>query len=176
MIMKFLHALVPECILGFLILNWFPRLDGRESTDNPANNLDYRLHYIRPISDIGPISDSTSEMHAVSQVFSSTLRAYYDNFCCDLAQVSSPHWQNMEQREAYQRLIETLSVLRRLATRLSSRAEVVGAVRQVHLTRTLADGADLRKRRPTHRRQRDRSVVYKTLPSPGCRRANGSVL
>ncbi|XP_075878579.1 inositol 1,4,5-triphosphate receptor associated 1-like isoform X2 [Nelusetta ayraudi] len=44
--------------------------------------------------------------------------------------VSSPHWQNMEQREAYQRLIETVSVLRRLATRLSSRAEIVGAVRQ----------------------------------------------
>lgn len=45
----------------------------------------------------------------------------------------------MEQREAYQRLIETVSVLRRLATRLSSRAEIVGAVRQVHLTRQRAD-------------------------------------
>lgn len=39
----------------------------------------------------------------------------------------------MEQREAYQRLIETVCVLRRLATRLSSRAEIVGAVRQVRL-------------------------------------------
>uniref|UniRef100_A0A672IFA5 Murine retrovirus integration site 1 homolog n=1 Tax=Salarias fasciatus TaxID=181472 RepID=A0A672IFA5_SALFA len=37
---------------------------------------------------------------------------------------------NLEQREAYQRLIETVSVLHRLATRLSSRAEIVGAVRQ----------------------------------------------
>ncbi|XP_022525781.2 inositol 1,4,5-triphosphate receptor associated 1 [Astyanax mexicanus] len=39
-------------------------------------------------------------------------------------------WQNAEQRESYQRLIETLAVLHRLANRLSSRAEMVGAVRQ----------------------------------------------
>ncbi|KAK7913330.1 hypothetical protein WMY93_013541 [Mugilogobius chulae] len=44
--------------------------------------------------------------------------------------ITSPQWQNMEQREAYQSLIETVSVLNRLATRLSSRAEIVGAVRQ----------------------------------------------
>lgn len=44
--------------------------------------------------------------------------------------MTSPQWQNMEQREAYQRLIETVAVLHRLATRLSSRAEIVGAVRQ----------------------------------------------
>ncbi|KAJ4947437.1 hypothetical protein JOQ06_009472, partial [Pogonophryne albipinna] len=44
--------------------------------------------------------------------------------------VSSPQWQNLEQREAFQRLIETLAVLHRLATRLSSRSEIVGAVRQ----------------------------------------------
>lgn len=46
-------------------------------------------------------------------------------------QMTSPQWQNLEQREAYQRLIETVAVLHRLATRLSSRAEIVGAVRQV---------------------------------------------
>lgn len=46
-------------------------------------------------------------------------------------QVTSPQWQNLEQRESYQRLIETVSVLHRLARRLSSRAELVGAVRQV---------------------------------------------
>ncbi|KAM9460590.1 inositol 1,4,5-triphosphate receptor associated 1 isoform 1-T1 [Clarias gariepinus] len=39
-------------------------------------------------------------------------------------------WQNVEQREFYQRLIETISVLHRLTNRLSSRAEMVGAVRQ----------------------------------------------
>ncbi|XP_036390551.1 inositol 1,4,5-triphosphate receptor associated 1-like [Megalops cyprinoides] len=39
-------------------------------------------------------------------------------------------WQNSEQRESYQRLLETVAVLHRLATRLSSRAEMVGAVRQ----------------------------------------------
>ncbi|XP_074523325.1 uncharacterized protein mrvi1 [Halichoeres trimaculatus] len=44
--------------------------------------------------------------------------------------MTSPQWQNLEQRESFQRLIETLSVLHRLATRLSSRAEIVGAVRQ----------------------------------------------
>lgn len=46
-------------------------------------------------------------------------------------QVTSPQWQNLEQRESYQRLVETVSVLHRLARRLSSRAELVGAVRQV---------------------------------------------
>ncbi|XP_037103451.1 uncharacterized protein mrvi1 [Syngnathus acus] len=44
--------------------------------------------------------------------------------------MTAPQWQNLEQREAYQRLIETLAVLHRLATRLSSRSEIVGAVRQ----------------------------------------------
>uniref|UniRef100_A0A673CL39 Murine retrovirus integration site 1 homolog n=1 Tax=Sphaeramia orbicularis TaxID=375764 RepID=A0A673CL39_9TELE len=44
--------------------------------------------------------------------------------------MTAPQWQNLEQREAYQRLIETVAVLHRLATRLSSRAEIVGAVRQ----------------------------------------------
>ncbi|XP_026176135.1 protein MRVI1 isoform X2 [Mastacembelus armatus] len=44
--------------------------------------------------------------------------------------MTAPQWQNLEQREAYQRLIETVAVLHRLTTRLSSRAEIVGAVRQ----------------------------------------------
>uniref|UniRef100_A0A4W4G3S6 Murine retrovirus integration site 1 homolog n=1 Tax=Electrophorus electricus TaxID=8005 RepID=A0A4W4G3S6_ELEEL len=43
---------------------------------------------------------------------------------------TAPLWQNAEQRESYQRLVETLAVLHRLANRLSSRAEMVGAVRQ----------------------------------------------
>ena len=47
-------------------------------------------------------------------------------------EMTAPQWQNLEQREAYQRLIETVAVLHRLATRLSSRAEIVGAVRQVN--------------------------------------------
>ncbi|XP_028812547.1 protein MRVI1 isoform X2 [Denticeps clupeoides] len=38
--------------------------------------------------------------------------------------------KNSEQRETYQRLLETMAVLQRLAVRLSSRAEMVGAVRQ----------------------------------------------
>lgn len=52
---------------------------------------------------------------------------------CSLLQMTAPQWQNMEQRESYQRLIETVAVLYRLTTRLSSRAEIVGAVRQVQL-------------------------------------------
>ncbi|XP_047218887.1 inositol 1,4,5-triphosphate receptor associated 1 isoform X2 [Girardinichthys multiradiatus] len=44
--------------------------------------------------------------------------------------MTAPQWQNMEQRDAYHRLIETVAVLYRLTTRLSSRAELVGAVRQ----------------------------------------------
>ncbi|XP_013882379.1 protein MRVI1 isoform X2 [Austrofundulus limnaeus] len=44
--------------------------------------------------------------------------------------MTAPQWQNLEQREAYQRLIETVAVLYRLTTRLSSRAEIVGSVRQ----------------------------------------------
>lgn len=40
-------------------------------------------------------------------------------------------WQNIEQREFYQHLLETIAVLHRLTNRLSSRAEMVGAVRQV---------------------------------------------
>lgn len=58
-----------------------------------------------------------------------------DEFWLRLLQVTSPQWQNLEQRESYQRLVETISVLHRLARRLSSRAELVGAVRQVHLCR-----------------------------------------
>ncbi|XP_071974948.1 inositol 1,4,5-triphosphate receptor associated 1 isoform X2 [Engystomops pustulosus] len=43
---------------------------------------------------------------------------------------SSSLWQNSEQREAFQKLLEDICVLQRLITRLSSRAEMVGAVRQ----------------------------------------------
>ncbi|OCT83627.1 hypothetical protein XELAEV_18021769mg [Xenopus laevis] len=39
-------------------------------------------------------------------------------------------WQNSEHREAYQKLLEDIAVLHRLINRLSSRAEMVGAVRQ----------------------------------------------
>ncbi|XP_069821143.1 inositol 1,4,5-triphosphate receptor associated 1 isoform X2 [Dendropsophus ebraccatus] len=43
---------------------------------------------------------------------------------------SSSLWHNSEHREAYQKLLEDIAVLHRLITRLSSRAEMVGAVRQ----------------------------------------------
>ncbi|XP_035274343.1 uncharacterized protein mrvi1 isoform X2 [Anguilla anguilla] len=43
---------------------------------------------------------------------------------------SASLWQTSDQRDSFQRLLETVAVLHRLATRLSSRAEMVGAVRQ----------------------------------------------
>lgn len=48
-----------------------------------------------------------------------------------LLQSSAHLWHHYEHREAYQKLLEDIAVLRRLAARLSSRAEMVGAVRQV---------------------------------------------
>ncbi|XP_006873071.1 PREDICTED: LOW QUALITY PROTEIN: protein MRVI1 [Chrysochloris asiatica] len=43
---------------------------------------------------------------------------------------SASLWHHYEHREAYQKLLEDIAVLHRLAARLSSRAEMVGAVRQ----------------------------------------------
>lgn len=45
-------------------------------------------------------------------------------------QSSASLWHHCEHRETYQKLLEDIAVLHRLAARLSSRAEVVGAVRQ----------------------------------------------
>lgn len=47
------------------------------------------------------------------------------------SQSSASIWYHCEHRETYQKLLEDIAVLHRLAARLSSRAEVVGAVRQV---------------------------------------------
>ncbi|XP_053305607.1 inositol 1,4,5-triphosphate receptor associated 1 [Spea bombifrons] len=43
---------------------------------------------------------------------------------------SASIWQSSEHRETFQKLLEDIAVLHRLTTRLSSRAEMVGAVRQ----------------------------------------------
>ncbi|XP_036773898.2 inositol 1,4,5-triphosphate receptor associated 1 isoform X2 [Manis pentadactyla] len=43
---------------------------------------------------------------------------------------SASLWHHCEHRETYQKLLEDISVLHRLSARLSSRAEMVGAVRQ----------------------------------------------
>lgn len=48
-------------------------------------------------------------------------------------QSSAALWHHYEHREAYQKLLEDIAVLHRLAARLSSRAEMVGAVRQVKI-------------------------------------------
>lgn len=57
-----------------------------------------------------------------------------------IPQSSSSIWYHCEHRETYQKLLEDIAVLHRLAARLSSRAEVVGAVRQVSPTAlSLAD-------------------------------------
>nr|XP_033784526.1 protein MRVI1 isoform X2 [Geotrypetes seraphini] len=52
-----------------------------------------------------------------------------DNFKAAIKS-SAALWQHSEHREAYQKLLEDIAVLHRLSTRLSSRAEMVGAVRQ----------------------------------------------
>lgn len=70
-------------------------------------------------------------------------RARHDDKAYVFSLQSSAHlWHHYEHREAYQKLLEDIAVLRRLAARLSSRAEMVGAVRQVRrswcLTRMLA--------------------------------------
>lgn len=68
-------------------------------------------------------------------VLSSLFPLFLFTWCYGVVlQMTAPQWQNMEQREAYQRLVETVAVLHRLTTRLSSRAEIVGAVRQVLLS------------------------------------------
>ncbi|XP_054580916.1 inositol 1,4,5-triphosphate receptor associated 1 isoform X3 [Eptesicus fuscus] len=43
---------------------------------------------------------------------------------------SASLWHHCEHRETYQKLLEDIAVLHRLAARLSSRAEMVGAIRQ----------------------------------------------
>lgn len=83
-------------------------------------------------------------------------RCPFMSFGCVWLQVTSPQWQNLEQRESYQRLVETVSVLHRLARRLSSRAELVGAVRQV---------------RPCRRQKKDKSSVAGLLIKMRCCKA-----
>jgi len=69
----------------------------------------------------------------VAQATSSKLKvARHDSRAYVFSLQSSAHlWHHYEHREAYQKLLEDIAVLRRLAARLSSRAEMVGAVRQV---------------------------------------------
>uniref|UniRef100_A0A8C5TPJ3 MRVI1 protein n=1 Tax=Malurus cyaneus samueli TaxID=2593467 RepID=A0A8C5TPJ3_9PASS len=55
---------------------------------------------------------------------------HVDNAAVFSLQSSAHLWHHYEHREAYQKLLEDIAVLRRLAARLSSRAEMVGAVRQ----------------------------------------------
>ncbi|XP_055972202.1 inositol 1,4,5-triphosphate receptor associated 1 [Sorex fumeus] len=52
-----------------------------------------------------------------------------ENFKASLTS-SASLWHHYEHREMYQKLLEDIAVLHRLAARLSSRAEMVGAVRQ----------------------------------------------
>ncbi|XP_032096623.1 protein MRVI1 isoform X4 [Sapajus apella] len=52
-----------------------------------------------------------------------------ENFKASIAS-SASLWHHCEHRETYQKLLEDIAVLHRLAARLSSRAEVVGAIRQ----------------------------------------------
>lgn len=60
-------------------------------------------------------------------------------------QSSASLWHHCEHRETYQKLLEDIAVLHRLAARLSSRAEMVGAVRQVSSALPLVTGAECKR-------------------------------
>ncbi|MEE6498785.1 hypothetical protein FKM82_003233 [Ascaphus truei] len=81
-------------------------------------------------------------------------------------------WQNSEHREAYQKLLEDIAVLLRLATRLSSRAELVGAVRQEkrmsRATEVMMQYVENLKR--TYEKDHAELMEYKKLANQNCSR------
>uniref|UniRef100_W5M881 Inositol 1,4,5-triphosphate receptor associated 1 n=1 Tax=Lepisosteus oculatus TaxID=7918 RepID=W5M881_LEPOC len=86
-------------------------------------------------------------------------------------------WQNSEQRESYQRLLETVVVLHRLAVRLSSRAEMVGAVRQEKrmnkATEVMLQYVENLKR--TYEKDHAELVEFKKLANQNSNRCYGSI-
>ncbi|KAK3533720.1 hypothetical protein QTP70_024318, partial [Hemibagrus guttatus] len=86
-------------------------------------------------------------------------------------------WQNAEQREFYQRLIETVAVLHRLTNRLSSRAEMVGAVRQEKrmnkATEVMLQYVENLKR--TYEKDHAELMEFKKLANQNLNRYGGSI-
>ncbi|KAJ7344465.1 hypothetical protein JRQ81_000415, partial [Phrynocephalus forsythii] len=89
---------------------------------------------------------------------------------------SASLWHHSEHREMYQKLLEDIAVLHRLASRLSSRAEMVGAVRQEKrmskATEVMMQYVENLKR--TYEKDHAELMEYKKLASQNSSRSYGS--
>ncbi|XP_013907160.1 PREDICTED: protein MRVI1 [Thamnophis sirtalis] len=89
---------------------------------------------------------------------------------------SASLWHHSEHREMYQRLLEDIAVLHRLASRLSSRAEMVGAVRQEKrmskATEVMMQYVENLKR--TYEKDHAELMEYKKLANQNSSRSYGS--
>ncbi|XP_042317430.1 inositol 1,4,5-triphosphate receptor associated 1 isoform X2 [Sceloporus undulatus] len=89
---------------------------------------------------------------------------------------SAALWHHSEHREMYQRLLEDITVLNRLSSRLSSRAEMVGAVRQEKrmskATEVMMQYVENLKR--TYEKDHAELMEYKKLANQNSSRSYGS--
>uniref|UniRef100_A0A670XNU2 Inositol 1,4,5-triphosphate receptor associated 1 n=1 Tax=Pseudonaja textilis TaxID=8673 RepID=A0A670XNU2_PSETE len=89
---------------------------------------------------------------------------------------SASLWHHSEHREMYQKLLEDIAVLHRLASRLSSRAEMVGAVRQEKrmskATEVMMQYVENLKR--TYEKDHAELMEYKKLANQNSSRSYGS--
>uniref|UniRef100_A0A670HUF4 Inositol 1,4,5-triphosphate receptor associated 1 n=1 Tax=Podarcis muralis TaxID=64176 RepID=A0A670HUF4_PODMU len=89
---------------------------------------------------------------------------------------SASLWHHSEHRDMYQRLLEDMAVLHRLASRLSSRAEMVGAVRQEKrmskATEVMMQYVENLKR--TYEKDHAELMEYKKLANQNSSRSYGS--
>uniref|UniRef100_A0A8D0HEJ6 Inositol 1,4,5-triphosphate receptor associated 1 n=1 Tax=Sphenodon punctatus TaxID=8508 RepID=A0A8D0HEJ6_SPHPU len=98
-----------------------------------------------------------------------------DNFKAAITS-SATLWHHSEHRDTYQKLLEDIAVLHRLAVRLSSRAEVVGAVRQEKrmskATEVMMQYVENLKR--TYEKDHAELMEYKKLANQNSSRSYGS--
>ncbi|XP_062973352.1 inositol 1,4,5-triphosphate receptor associated 1 [Elgaria multicarinata webbii] len=98
-----------------------------------------------------------------------------DNFKAAITS-SASLWHHSEHRDMYQRLLEDIAVLHRLASRLSSRAEMVGAVRQEKrmskATEVMMQYVENLKR--TYEKDHAELMEYKKLANQNSSRSYGS--
>ncbi|XP_025023148.1 protein MRVI1 isoform X4 [Python bivittatus] len=89
---------------------------------------------------------------------------------------SASLWHHSEHRDMYQKLLEDIAVLHRLASRLSSRAEMVGAVRQEKrmskATEVMMQYVENLKR--TYEKDHAELMEYKKLANQNSSRSYGS--
>ncbi|KAH0620883.1 hypothetical protein JD844_021760 [Phrynosoma platyrhinos] len=89
---------------------------------------------------------------------------------------SAALWHHSEHRDMYQRLLEDITVLNRLSSRLSSRAEMVGAVRQEKrmskATEVMMQYVENLKR--TYEKDHAELMEYKKLANQNSSRSYGS--